>query len=131
MSSRWAAVSTTGFYPSRRPQLPSPLPGILIAAVFGATIAVVSAGINALATAALMDFGGDFEESRRSESFRFLMARGLTVLFGVMTTTIALGIGRLGTLVEVSVKIFGVFGGPLLGIFFLGVLTRRANGQAR
>ena len=40
-------------------QLPSPLPGILIAAVFGATIAVVSAGINALATAALMDFGGE------------------------------------------------------------------------
>ena len=38
-------------------QLPSPLPGILIAAVFGATIATVSAGINALATAALIDFG--------------------------------------------------------------------------
>ena len=46
-----------------------------------------------------------------------------------MTTTLALGIGRLGTLVEVSVKIFGVFGGPLLGIFFLGVFTRRANGH--
>ncbi len=109
-------------------QLPTPLPGILIAAVFGATIAVVSAGINALATAALMDFGGNSEESRGSESSRFLLARGLTVLFGLMTTALALGIGRLGTLVEVSVKIFGVFGGPLLGIFFLGVFTRRANG---
>ncbi len=26
-------------------------------------------------------------------------------------------------------KVFGVFGGPLLGIFFLGVSTRRANGH--
>jgi len=77
-------------------QLPSPLPGILIAAVFGATIAVVSAGINALATAALMDFGGNLGESPRSESFRFPLARGLTVLFGLMTTGLALGIGRLG-----------------------------------
>jgi sodium-coupled monocarboxylate transporter 8/12 len=105
-------------------QLPSPLPGVLIAAVFGATIAAVSAGINALATAALMDFTG-----RGSETTRFMWARVLTLLFGFLATILALEIRRLGTLVEASVKIFGVFGGPLLGIFFLGVFLRRANGS--
>jgi sodium-coupled monocarboxylate transporter 8/12 len=109
-------------------QLPSPLPGVLIAAVFGATIATVSAGINALATASLMDFGGGGEDSRLSERARFRLARGLTVFFGLLATALGLGVGRLGTLVEVSVKIFGIFGGPLLGIFFLGVFSRRANG---
>ncbi|MFO0888021.1 MAG: sodium/solute symporter [Isosphaeraceae bacterium] len=110
-------------------QLPSPLPGILIAAVFGATIAAVSAGINALATAALVDFGGRPGTGGRSEAGQFRLARLLTVLFGIVATAMALGIGRLGTLVEVSIKTFGVFGGPLLGIFFLGVLSRRANGN--
>jgi sodium-coupled monocarboxylate transporter 8/12 len=110
-------------------QLPSPLPGILIAAVFGATIATVSAGINALATAALVDFGSAPGTGGHSEAGQFRLARALTVLFGIVATTLALGIGRLGTLVEVSVKTFGVFGGPLLGIFFLGVLSRRANGN--
>ncbi len=110
-------------------QLPSPLPGILIAAVFGATIATVAAGINALATAALVDFGRAPETGRHSEAGRFRLARLLTVLFGIVATSLALGIGQLGTLVEVSVKTLGVFGGPLLGIFFLGVLSRRANGN--
>lgn len=110
-------------------QLPSPLPGILIAAVFGATVAAVSAGINALATAALVDFGSAPGTGPSGEARQFRLARGLTVLFGIVATALALGIGRLGTLVEVSIKTFGVFGGPLLGIFFLGVLSRRANGN--
>src|SRR5262249_19261989 len=66
-------------------QLPSPLPGILIAAVFGATMAVVSAGINALATAALMDFGPG-GSAPSSEAGQFRLARILTVLFGVFAT---------------------------------------------
>jgi sodium-coupled monocarboxylate transporter 8/12 len=110
-------------------QLPSPLPGLLIAAVFGATMAVVSAGINALATATLMDFRRANGNAKASEQRQFRLARQLTVVFGVLATVLALFIGRLGTLVEATVSIMGVFGGPLLGIFFLGVLSRRANGS--
>ncbi|HJT77275.1 MAG TPA: sodium/solute symporter [Gemmataceae bacterium] len=110
-------------------QLPTPLPGLLIAAVFGATMAVVSAGINALATATLMDFGLAGGEARRSERQQFLLARALTVVFGILALLLALVIGRLGTLVEATVSIMGLFGGPLLGVFFLGVLSRRANGN--
>jgi sodium-coupled monocarboxylate transporter 8/12 len=108
--------------------LPSPLPGLLIAAVFGATIAVVSAGINALATATLIDFRSFLGRHLDSERHQFRMARWLTILFGVVATLLALVIGRLGTLLEATNKIMGLFGGPLLGVFFLGVLTRRANG---
>jgi SSS family transporter len=106
-------------------QLPTPLPGLLIAAVFGATMAVVSAGVNALSTATLMDFGWGSGSERR----QMFLARALTILFGILATALALVVGRLGTLVEATVKIMGVFGGPLLGIFFLGVLSRRANGN--
>jgi sodium-coupled monocarboxylate transporter 8/12 len=110
-------------------ELPSPLPGLLIAAVFGATMAVVSAGVNALATAALMDFHRVRPGPGGSERQQFLAARVLTVIFGLLATVIALEIGRLGTLVEATITIMGLFGGPLLGVFFLGVLSRRANGS--
>lgn len=106
-------------------QLPTPLPGLLIAAVFGATMAVVSAGVNALATATLKDFGA----AGWPEHSQFRLARWLTVIFGIAATLLALVIGRLGTLVEATVAIMGVFGGPLLGIFFLGAMSRRANGN--
>lgn len=143
--------------------LPSPLPGLLIAAIFGATMAVVSAGVNALATAAMMDFRrappsftdlqlreeqnhptadsdgekADVQESagagvssHASDMRRLNRARLLTVGFGVGPTLLALFvIPYFGTLVESIIKIFGLFGGPLLGVFFLGVLSKRANGN--
>jgi sodium-coupled monocarboxylate transporter 8/12 len=111
-------------------QLPSPIPGILIAAIFGATMAVASAGINSLATTTLMDFGSRQRDSKSSQARQVLLARGLTILYGILVTLLALGLGQVNkTLVDSIFIIQGVFGGPLLGIFFLGVLSRRANGS--
>jgi sodium-coupled monocarboxylate transporter 8/12 len=111
-------------------ELTAPLPGLLIAAVFGATMAVVSAGINSLATTVLMDFGGGQETTGRRERSQLRRARALTVLFGLAVTLIAIGLSQVQkTLVESIGTIQGLFGGPLLGIFFLGVLSRRANGS--
>jgi len=106
--------------------LPPPLPGLLIAAVFGATMAVVSAGINSLATATLMDFGV-LLGPQGTERYHFRQARFLTGFFGLLATVLALVVSQLGTLVESTITIMGLFGGPLLGVFFLGVLSRRAN----
>jgi sodium-coupled monocarboxylate transporter 8/12 len=109
--------------------LPSPVPGLLIAAIFGATMAVASAGINALATTVLVDFGRVLHAEGQSEQRRVWLARGLTVGFGVLITLLALALGRTDkTLIESIFIIQGLFGGPSLGIFFLGALSRRANG---
>jgi sodium-coupled monocarboxylate transporter 8/12 len=111
-------------------ELPSPLPGLLIAAILGATMAVVSAGVNALATAALMDFRGKRRSVSPEDRSELNKARILTALFGVMPTLLALFvIAHLGTLIEGVINVNGLFGGPLLGIFFLGVLSKRANGN--
>lgn len=107
--------------------LPSPLPGLLIAGIFGATMALVSAAINSLATAALLDFRTT-HISKSSDRSSLRRARILTVVFGVLGTLLALVVMKhLGTLVQAVNTIFGLFGGPLLGIFGLGVLSRRAN----
>ncbi|HVJ67763.1 MAG TPA: sodium/solute symporter [Caulifigura sp.] len=108
-------------------ELPSPLPGLLIAAIVGATMAVISAGINALATTALIDFSSVKE---RENPNRVAWARTLTILFGLLATGVALEISRLGTMVEATNTIMGLFGGPLLGVFLLGAITERANGTA-
>lgn len=111
-------------------ELPSPLPGLLIAAIFGATMAVASAGINALATTVLVDFRRAVHEEGESDRRQVRLARMLTVGFGVLVTLLGLGLGQLKqTLVESIFLIQGLFGGPSLGIFFLGVLSRRANGN--
>jgi sodium-coupled monocarboxylate transporter 8/12 len=107
--------------------LPTPLPGLLIAALFGATMAVVSAGVNSLATAALMDFRSTPLPPDTKAPRHLRMARRLTLGFGVLATGLAMVIGKIGTLIKITGTIMGLFGGPLLGMFLLGVLSRRAN----
>jgi len=113
-------------------QLQSPMPGLLVAAILAATMSTVSAGINSLTTATLMDFfytknKEDGTESEERAKVKF--ARLWTLGYGVITTLLALLVSRLGTLMEASNKITGFLGGPLLGIFFLGVFSKRANAQ--
>ena len=79
--------------------LPTPLPGLLIAAIFGATMAVVSAGVNSLATSALMDFRRHVPAIGATDRAQLRAARLLTLGFGTAATCLALVIGNLGTLV--------------------------------
>lgn len=113
-------------------QVAAPMPGLLVAAILAATMSTVSAGINSLTTATLIDFlytrrgeaAGETEEAARVRT-----ARLWTLIYGVIAAALALVVERLGSLVEASNKIGGFLGGPLLGIFFLGMLSRRANAQ--
>jgi SSS family transporter len=106
-------------------ELPAPLPGLLIAAIFAATMSTVSAGINSLTGSVMLDWGIGGSDAGEGG---VRVARWMTAAFGVLTTALAMGAGALGSLIEAPVKAFGLLGGPLLGIFFLAVLTRRANG---
>jgi sodium-coupled monocarboxylate transporter 8/12 len=92
-------------------------------------MAVASAGINALATTVLIDFGKVVGVARQTERGRVGLARSLTVGFGLVVTLLGLGLGHTDrTLIDSIFIIQGLFGGPSLGIFLLGVLSRRANG---
>ena len=88
--------------------LPRPLPGLLIAAILGATMAVVSAAINSLATTALMGF-------RRQSSSQptVLMAKLLTVAFGVVATLLALFVlAKFGSIIKATNVIMAASGRP-------------------
>ena len=108
-------------------ELPSPLPGLLIAGIFAATMSTISSGINSLTTVTLTDFVKRLWKPQISEAEQLRLARKLTLGFGVLTVALAFAAGRFGSLIEVPVKLFGLIGGPLLGLFLLGMLTRRAN----
>lgn len=110
-------------------ELPRGLPGLLVAAIFAATMSTVSSGINALSTASIVDF---YQRSmgRTPEPDRLLrISKWLTGLYGVLATAVAFLMPLLGTLIEATNKIMGMLGGPLLGVFLLGMLTKRATSQ--
>jgi SSS family transporter len=108
--------------------LPTGMAGLVIAGLFAATMGSLAAGFNSLSTASTMDFYLRFRRGRdTSDTANLKTGRWSTLLWGVGCTLAALMVGRLGGVVEIMGKINSFFSGPLIGMFLLGLLTRRAN----
>ena len=108
-------------------QLPMGLPGLLIAAIYSGTMSATSSGLNALTTATLIDFRQRLSSKVTSEHQQLRLARLLTVAYGALVIVLAFGVSKLGALIEASNKAIGLVGGPLLGLFLLGMLVKRAR----
>jgi len=111
-------------------ELPRGFPGLLIAAIYAASMSTISAGINSLTSASLIDFYQRlWPHPDLSQRGQLRLARRLTLGYGVLVIAFAFLVQHLGTLLEASNSVIGLVGGPLLGIFFLGIFTRRATAR--
>jgi SSS family transporter len=111
-------------------QLGGWLSGLVIASIFAASMAVMSAGINALTTASTVDFYKRLLRPDCSDADAVLAGRIGTVIWGVLATVAAMFVGHLGPIISAFNLINSFLGGPILGIFLLGMLTRRPRGNA-
>jgi sodium-coupled monocarboxylate transporter 8/12 len=111
-------------------ELPAGFSGLLIAAIYAASMSTISAGINSLTSASLIDFYQRlWPQPDLSEHNQLYLARRLTLVYGVLVIAFAFLVQHLGTLLEASNSAIGLVGGPLLGIFFLGVFVRRVTAR--
>jgi sodium-coupled monocarboxylate transporter 8/12 len=108
-------------------QLPRLLATLLMASIFAASMGVMSAGINSLSTCSVVDFYRRIWKREASDAEFVRAGRTFTVLWGAFTTVGALYAGRLGRLALAFGKIQGFVGGVMLGIFLLGIFSRRTN----
>ncbi|NOZ23649.1 MAG: sodium/solute symporter [Planctomycetes bacterium] len=120
--------------------MPTGVAGLLIAALYAATMSSVDSGINSCTTAYMVDFWRRLkfgqvhvpkESEQGSEAEHDLrMARILTLVIGAAVTFLACFVGRLGDIIVIAGKIVNSFCGPMLAIFLLGMFTRRARSLA-
>jgi SSS family solute:Na+ symporter len=108
-------------------QMPHGISGLLIAAILAAAMSNLSAALNSLSSSSMMDFylrrKPDVDEPTK---MRF--SRISTVLWAALLFALAvLSLHRVGRVIEVGLQIASVAYGALLGVFLLGVLTKRAN----
>ena len=113
-------------------RLPHGIAGLLIAAILAAAMSNLSAALNSLASSSMVDFYLRFRRSGSrpevSEAGRLRRARLATVGWALVLFGLAvLALHRVGRVVEVGLQIASVAYGALLGVFLLGVLTKRAN----
>ena len=109
--------------------LPRLITVLLVGAILAASMGVMSAGINSLSTCTVVDFHKRFWARAATDKASVNAGRWFTVLWGVLTTAGALYAGKLGQLATAFTKIQGYVGGVMLGIFLLGIFTRRSTAR--
>jgi len=104
-------------------ELPIGFRGFLIAALFAAAMSTISSVLNSLTTVTLSDFYNRFRETEASVK----LARGVTLTIGIFSTLLACLGGLLGNLLEAATSVINFFGGALVGVFLLGMLSKRVG----
>jgi sodium-coupled monocarboxylate transporter 8/12 len=92
-------------------------------------MSTISAGINSLTSATVVDFYQRLWKGAKlaNEAKQLKLAKYLTLFYGGLVILLAFVVEKMGTLLEASNKVIGLVGGPLLGLFLLGMLFKRAN----
>ncbi|XP_044752026.1 putative sodium-dependent multivitamin transporter [Coccinella septempunctata] len=107
------------------------LSGLFVAGIFSASLSTVSAAVNSLAAVAVEDYYKPlykrFYKYALSEKRALIHSKLIAFVYGGICLLIAFLAQVLGGVLQASLTIFGAIGGPLLGIFTLGMFTTRAN----
>jgi SSS family solute:Na+ symporter len=108
-------------------RMPHGISGLLIAAILAAAMSNLSAALNALSSTSIMDFYVRFRP-QADERAKMRLSRLSTIAWALVLFGLAvLSLHQVGRVVEVGLQIASVAYGALLGVFLLGVLTKRAN----
>ncbi|MCD7721471.1 MAG: sodium/solute symporter [Prevotellaceae bacterium] len=112
-------------------QLPAGLAGLLIAAIFAATMSTISSNINSISTAFGIDFVKRFRPSI-SERALLRVARATCVACGLVGVGIALLMATwdILSLLDYFNTILGLLTSGLGGLFFMGVFLKRIDGRS-
>src|SRR6202044_682430 len=113
--------------------LPAGIAGLVIAAILAAGMSNLSAALNALASTTVMDFYKPLVMRRdpaRSDAHFLGVARWATLAWGVILFLVGVVARHVGAVLEAGLTLASILYGSLLGVFLLGLLTRRVQQNA-
>ncbi|XP_006162231.1 sodium-dependent multivitamin transporter isoform X4 [Tupaia chinensis] len=105
------------------------LPGLFVACLFSGSLSTISSAFNSLATVTMEDlirpWLPDFSEAQA-----IMLSRTLAFGYGLLCLGMAYISSQMGPVLQAAISIFGMVGGPLLGLFCLGMFFPCANPPA-
>ncbi|XP_034235192.1 putative sodium-dependent multivitamin transporter isoform X2 [Thrips palmi] len=106
------------------------LSGLFVSGIFSAALSTISAAMNSMAVVTLEDYIKPLYKKMRGKSFpehTSLYAKLVSVMYGFVCVFFAFIADGLGSVLQVSLTILGVVGGPTVGLFTLGMVFPTAN----
>jgi len=110
--------------------LPIGVGGIVIAAIFAAAQSTLSTSVNCSATLILCDLYRRYIRPFASERESMLVLRISTLAIGAGGTFTALAMIHVKSALDAWWELAGIFSGGMLGLFLLGIISRRAKNAA-
>ncbi|KAK9534051.1 hypothetical protein VZT92_009126 [Zoarces viviparus] len=103
------------------------LPGLFVACLFSAALSTISSAFNSLATVTMEDLVKPHFPAM-TEARATLLSKVLAMCYGLLCLAMAYLTHLMDdSVLQVALKIFGMVGGPVLGLFCLGMFFPWAN----
>ncbi|XP_061481946.1 sodium-dependent multivitamin transporter [Rhineura floridana] len=102
------------------------LPGLFVACLFSGSLSTISSAFNSLATVTMEDLIRPHVASI-PEGRATLYSKLLALGYGLLCLGMAYISSMMGPVLQAAISIFGMVGGPLLGLFCLGMFFPCAN----
>ncbi|XP_015913634.1 putative sodium-dependent multivitamin transporter isoform X2 [Parasteatoda tepidariorum] len=104
------------------------LSGLCIAGVFSASLSTISSAVNSLTAVTMEDFIRPYCFCKRlTESWAAFLAKVIAVGYGGLCLLLTFIVANFRGVLEASNIMFGMVGGPVLGIYMLGMFSKTAN----
>ena len=110
-------------------RMPIGLVGLMIAAIFAAAMSASGGELNALATATIIDFYRRHFVTTATDAHYLRVSKAATMSWGLFACVVAIYAANQGSLIEVVNRYGSFFYGSLLGVFILGILTKKATAR--
>lgn len=108
-------------------RLPSGAAGLVVAGIFAASM---DSNLNSMATLTFCDIYQRYLRPQAGERESMLMLYFSTFFWGVASVGIALAMIRVSLALDAWWNMAGIFSGGVLGLFLLGLISRRADNMA-
>jgi SSS family solute:Na+ symporter len=110
-------------------QIPTGVTGLIISAILSAAMSTISSGMNASATVFTMDIYKRYFHQTATEKEKLRALYISTMVFGLMGLSTGIGMIGVKSLLDIWWQLSGIFAGGMLGLFLLGIISRRATGH--
>ncbi len=111
-------------------KLPAGVAGLVMAAILAAAMSNLSAALNSLASTTVLDLWKPLLGGAGDDAVWLRRSRNATVLWGVVLMGVAFIARQWGNVLQAGLSIASIVYGALLGVFLLGLFTRRVGETA-
>jgi len=105
--------------------LPAGVVGLVMAAIFCASMSSTASGLNSLASSSVIDIYKRHINPHATQHEYVRVSRWLTVGWGVFAIAFAEYVNRLGSLIEAVNRLGSLFYGTILAVFVLALFTKQ------